>query len=408
MTQAELNIMSAGHVDHGKTTLVYALTNKWTDTHSEEMKRGITIKLGYCDAAVYKCPKCPEPEAYSTTKKCGKCGTEGVLQRVVSFVDAPGHETLMATVIAASSIVDGALFVIAANEKCPQPQTAEHLAVLETAGIKNVIVAQNKVDLVSKERAMEHHNEIKAFLKGTMYEKAPIIPTAANSKLNLDALIQAIQENIPTPKRNLEAQPRMLIARSFDVNKPGADLEKIIGGVIGGSLVQGLFKGGEDIEILPGMLRQKKGGKEEYEPLKTKIASLSAGSEHLTQAGPGGLIGVATTLDPALTRADSLVGNVAGRLGTLPPVWKEFTVEVFPIARQLQKFQETFLPNEPLVLGAGTATTVGFVTSAKKKKNFLLTLQLKKPICVDKSTPIAIMRRAQNRWHLYGTAKIVS
>jgi len=408
LTQAELNIMTAGHVDHGKTTLTYALTGKWTDTHSEEMKRGITIKLGYSDAAIYKCPKCPEPQAYGTTKKCGKCSAEGVLQRMVSFVDAPGHETLMATVIAASSIVDGALFVIAANEKCPQPQTAEHLAVLETAGIKHVIIAQNKVDLVPKERALEHYKEIKEFLKGTAYEDAVIIPTAANSKLNVDALIQAIQEKIPTPKRNLDATPRMLVARSFDVNKPGADIGKIIGGVIGGSLTQGLLKAGEDVEILPGMLRQKKGGKEEYEPLKTKIASLNAGSEHVPQAGPGGLIGVATSLDPALTRADSLVGCVAGRPGALPPVWKEFTAEVFPIARQMQKFPESFIQNEPLVLGAGTATTVGFVTAVKKKKNFILTLQLKKPICADKATPLAVMRRAQNRWHLYGTAKIIS
>ncbi|MCX6767401.1 MAG: translation initiation factor IF-2 subunit gamma [Candidatus Micrarchaeota archaeon] len=407
MVQSELNIMTAGHVDHGKTTLTHALTGKWTDTHSEEVKRGITIKLGYADTAVYKCPKCPEPEAFTNSKKCGKCGGQAELQRMISFVDAPGHETLMATVIAASSIVDGALFVIAASEKCPQAQTAEHLAVLETVGIRNVVVAQNKVDLVTKERALESLKEIRALLKGTLYENAPVIPVAANSRINVDALLQAIQENIPTPKRNLDAAPRLYVARSFDVNKPGAAVEKILGGVVGGSLLQGKLRAGEELELLPGMLRHKK-GQDVYEPVKTKIASLNAGAESVPEAGPGGLIGIATLLDPSLTKADSLVGCVAGRPGTLPPVWKDFSVEVFPIARQVQKFPETFIQNEPLVLGAGTATTVGFVASAKKKKNFILSLQLKKPICADKATPLAVMRRSQNRWHLYGTAKIVS
>jgi translation initiation factor 2 subunit 3 len=327
--------MTAGHVDHGKTTLTRVLTGKWTDTHSEELKRGITIKLGYADIGVYKCPKCAEPTSYGTTKKCPNCGGEAVLQRMVSFVDAPGHETLMATVIAASSIVDGALFVIAANEKCPQPQTAEHLAVLETAGIKNAVIAQNKVDLVSKERAAEHRKEIRAFLKGTLYENSPVIPTAANSKLNIDALVQAIQENIPTPKRNPQANPVMYVARSFDVNKPGTEIEKILGGVVGGSLVQGMLKAGEEVEILPGALVKKK-GKESYESIRTKVSSLNAGSEKLPQAGPGGLIGVATELDPSLTRADSLVGCVAGRPGAMPPVWNSFSVEVMPISRQLQ------------------------------------------------------------------------
>ncbi len=407
MVQSELNIMTAGHVDHGKTTLVYGLTGKWTDTHSEEIKRGITIKLGYADAAIYKCPNCPEPQAYTTSKKCGKCGGEAVLQRMVSFVDAPGHETLMATVIAASSIVDGALFVIAANEKCPQPQTAEHLAVLETAGIKKAVVAQNKVDLVSKERAMEHLREVKEFLKGTPYENAPVIPTAANSRANIDALIQAIQEMIPAPKRDPDAQPRLYVARSFDVNKPGTRIEKIVGGVIGGSLLQGRLRVEDELELLPGVFRQRK-GRDSYEPVRTKVASLNAGGDSVNEAGPGGLIGIATLLDPALTRADALVGCVAGRPGTLPPVWKEFSAEVTPIPRQLQKFQEDFVQNDPLVLGAGTATTVGFVTGVKKKKNFIVSLQLKKPICADKEKPLAVMRRAQNRWHLYGTAKIIS
>ena len=140
-----------GHVDHGKTTLTQALSGTWTDTHSEERKRGISIKLGYADTAFYKTT---DGMHYSEEHPEGEDG-RGELLRVASFVDAPGHETLMAVMISGASIMDGALLLVAATEKCPQPQTREHLAALEIAGIENIVVVQNKIDIVSRERAME-------------------------------------------------------------------------------------------------------------------------------------------------------------------------------------------------------------------------------------------------------------
>ncbi len=404
MAQAELNIGTIGHVDHGKSTLVQALTGKFPDTHSEELKRGITIKLGYSEAVFYKCPSCPEPQCYSTQKKCANCGKEGKVLRKVSFLDSPGHETLMATVIAASSIMDGALFVIAANEECPQPQTVEHLMILEAAGIKNVVVVQNKVDLVAKEKALEHYKQIKEFLKGSAIENAPVVPLVANVGGNLDSLIQAIEEQIPTPKRPAENKPgKMLVARSFDVNNPGKEIPKLAGGVLGGSVIEGVLRIGDEITILPGALRVKK-EKEYYQPLTTKIVSLFSEKEKLDEARPGGLIAVGTQLDPALTHSDSLVGNILGKKESLPKAYSEFKMEVFQIKRMLQKFVDSFKTNEPLVLGVGTATTVGFVTEQKKNT---VKIVLKKPICLDKNSRIAVMRRAENRWRLYGTARLL-
>ena len=161
--QAEINIGLLGHVDHGKTSVTQALTGVWTDIHSMEVKRGITIKLGYADVVIKKCPDCAEPQCYTTEEKCKHCGKSAIAVRKVSFVDAPGHETLMATVIAASSIIDGALLIIAANEQCPQPQTKEHKMVLETLGIKNVVIVQNKIDLVKPEKAKAHYEQIREF-----------------------------------------------------------------------------------------------------------------------------------------------------------------------------------------------------------------------------------------------------
>ena len=182
-----VNIGTAGHVDHGKTTLIQALTGVWTSAHSEELKRGITIRVGYADAAFYKCKSCEAPLGYSVTPKCNNCGKESELSRVVSFVDSPGHESLMANMLSGSALIDGAMLLVAANEKVPQPQTKEHLLALQTLGIKQVVIVQNKVDLISYEQAMENYADIVKFVKGTSAAKAPIIPISAQSKLNIDA-----------------------------------------------------------------------------------------------------------------------------------------------------------------------------------------------------------------------------
>ncbi len=115
-----VNIGTSGHVDHGKTTLVEAITGVWTSAHSEELRRGITIKIGYADAAFYKCDHCPPPVCYSSQPKCTNCGGDSKLLRVVSFVDSPGHESLMANMLSGAALMDGAILVMAANEKVPQ------------------------------------------------------------------------------------------------------------------------------------------------------------------------------------------------------------------------------------------------------------------------------------------------
>ena len=114
--------------------------------------------------------------------------------------------------------------------------------------IKNIVIIQNKIDLVTEEKAMEHYDQIKKFVKGTCAENAPIIPVSAHHDININVLIKAIEEFIPTPERDLEKQPLLYIARSFDINKPGTRPSSLKGGVIGGSLIQGVLKKGEEIE----------------------------------------------------------------------------------------------------------------------------------------------------------------
>ena len=265
-SQPEVNIGMVGHVDHGKTTLTKALSGVWTDTHSEERKRGISIKLGYADTAFYKTG---EGQFYPTGKRPdGESDDPSELARVVSFVDAPGHETLMAVMISGASIMDGALLLVSATESCPQPQTREHLAALEIAGIENIVVVQNKIDLVTRDRAIESYNEIRSFLKGSIASEAPIIPISAQQAVNLDALIEAIEVTIPTPDRSEREHGLMYVARSFDINRPGSRPPRVKGGVIGGSVVKGSFSVGDSILIAPGR-RVTKGSKSQWIPIKT-------------------------------------------------------------------------------------------------------------------------------------------
>jgi translation initiation factor 2 subunit 3 len=393
--QSEVNIGLVGHVDHGKTTLTKALSGVWTDTHSEEIKRGISIRLGYADCEFYKCPNCSEPECYCTKPSCPKCGSQAQFQRKVSFVDAPGHETLMATMLSGAAIMDGALLVIAANEPCPQPQTAEHLIALNLLGIKHVVIAQNKIDLIPKEKAVENYHQIKEFLQDYGLEKTPIIPIAAHYNANIDALIQAIEKAIPTPTRNLDKDPRMYVARSFDINKPGSEISQLKGGIIGGSIMQGKLRVGDEIELRPGIRK-----KNVYRPIRTKIVSLMAAKTSIPEAHPGGLIGISTMLDPALTKSDSLAGNMVGYPDKLPDVREDFTLDVKLFETLLGKEKETVKPlvkGEPLMFSVGSAVTVGLTENPKKGE-----FKLKLPVCADVGGKVAISRRVGARWHLIG------
>jgi translation initiation factor 2 subunit 3 len=400
--QPEVNIGTIGHVDHGKTTLVQALTGTWASRHSEELKRGITIKLGYADMPIYKCATCPPPKNYTNKPFCEACNAEAEFVRSISFVDAPGHEALMATMLSGAAIMDGAIFVIAADEPCPQPQTREHLAAAEVSGIKNIIIVQNKIDIVDQKRALESYKEIKKFVKGTVAENAPIIPVSAQRGINMDVLLEAMQTIIPTPKRDATLPPIMYIIRSFDVNKPGTSIEDLEGGIIGGTIAQGKFAVGEEIEIRPGIMAERE-GRTVYDPLVSEIVSLHAGEKSVKEATCGGLVGVGTLLDPSYSKADGLTGSIAGRTGMLPPTLTELTLETHVLERAVGTKEllkvEKINPDEALLLHIGAAVNVGKVIGIKQNT---IKVKLTRPICALPNSRVAISRKITARWRLIG------
>jgi translation initiation factor 2 subunit 3 len=398
--QPNINIGTAGHVDHGKTTLVEAITGVWTSGHSEELRRGITIKVGYADAAFYKCPQCPSPVCFSTTPVCANCGGESELQRVVSFVDSPGHESLMANMLSGGALMDGAILVVAANEKVPQPQTREHLLALQVLGIRQIVIVQNKVDLTDSEKAVENYNQINDFVSGTVASDAPVIPISAQHKLNIDALIEAIENSIKTPPRAMNKEAIMHVLRSFDINKPGLPLEQVKGGVIGGALIQGELSVGDEIEIRPGFVDEKKS---KYEPIHSIISTLGTGAGLVEKVRPGGLVAIGTKLDPTYIKSDSLIGSVVGKPDTLPDDVEDVSIDVklFDTAVGTQEMVkvEPIKTKESLRLNVGTAATLGAVTGSKDNQ---VEVKLRKPLCLLPKSRVAISRRIADRWRLIG------
>ncbi|KAG0584235.1 hypothetical protein M758_3G194200 [Ceratodon purpureus] len=237
-----------------------------------------------------------------------------------------GHDILMATMLNGAAIMDGALLLIASNESCPQPQTSEHLAAVEIMRLKHIIILQNKIDLIQESVAINQHESIQKFIQGTIADGAPVVPISAQLKYNVDVVCEYIVNKIPIPVRDFVAPPNMIVIRSFDVNKPGAEVDDIKGGVAGGSILRGVLRVGQKIEVRPGITTKDENGGVKCTPIFSRIVSLFTEANELQFAVPGGLIGVGTTIDPTLTRADRLVGQVLGEVGELPDVFVELEV----------------------------------------------------------------------------------
>lgn len=424
--QATINIGTIGHVAHGKSTVVKAISGVQTVRFKNELERNITIKLGYANAKIYKCdhPSCPRPDCYRSYKSdkaptfpCEResCPGQMRLVRHISFVDCPGHDILMATMLNGAAVMDAALLLIAANEPCPQPQTSEHLAAVEIMKLKNIIILQNKIDLVRESVALEQHKNIQDFVRGTAAETAPIVPISGQMKYNIDAVCEYICNKIPIPQRDFSLPPKMIIIRSFDVNKPGATANELKGGVAGGSILCGVLKIGDEVEVRPGIVTKSEDGSPVCRPIFTKVVSLFAESNDLPYAVPGGLIGVGTKIDPTMCRADRLVGQVLGAVGHLPPVYGEVEINYFLLRRLLgvrtdcastkdDLKVQSLVKAEMLMVNIGSTCTGGKVLSVKGN---MAKIFLTKPTCTEIGEKIALSRRIDNHWRLIGWGEII-
>lgn len=435
--QATINVGTIGHVAHGKSTVVKAVSGVQTVRFKNELERNITIKLGYANAKIYQgkavtdTPLAPmfTSRGSSHADVFEEGGREYHLRRHLSFVDCPGHDILMATMLNGAAVMDAALLLVAGNETCPQPQTSEHLAAVEIMRLQHIIILQNKVDLVKPDAATAQQEQIRKFVAGTVAGSAPILPISAVLKYNMDILCEYLVRKIPLPVRDFTSQPRLIVIRSFDVNRPGQDVEHLQGGVAGGSILQGVLRVGDEIEVRPGIVHKKaatevvkKNGDEEEggepetimvcTPIYSKISSLYAETNDLQFAVPGGLIGVGTRIDPTLTRADRLVGQVLGLTGQLPDVYSSIEVSYYLLRRLLgvktsdggkQAKVQRLTKGEILMVNIGSTATGGRVTGVKGE---MAKIALTQPVCTQEKEKIALSRRVDKHWRLIGWGEI--
>ena len=318
----------------------------------------------------------------------------------------------MATMITGASVMDCALLLVAANESCPQPQTSEHLASIEIMKLEHIIILQNKIDIVMKDgSAPQQYEQIKEFVKGTKAENSPIIPISAQLEYNIDVLCDYICR-IPIPIRDFTCPPKMSIVRSFDINLPGISPDKLQGGVVGGSILQGVLRVGDKVEIRPGMTSTDRAtGKKRSRSIMSRIVSLMAEKNHLLYAVPGGLVAVGLQCDPSLTRDDHLNGHVLGHPGKLPDVLQEVVVKFFLLRRLLgvksdgsKREKVSSLKKEEILLINISANSVG--GKVIERKGTMAKIQFLSPACASVGDKITLSRKIEKNWRLIGWGEI--
>jgi len=299
-------ISTQGRVANGKTSLIKSLTGINPMKFTKEAEKNMTIKLGYTNAKFYKCFTCPKPWCYQINQKiCIQCEKINEMVLHVSFIDSPGHNDLQATALSGASNMDFCLLLVAAD--CEHdPETNEHYKAIKILNLeKSTIVLHNKIDLVKKEKALEHWEKLKK-----NYNPKFILPICAQFGFGLNYLTQLLVESIENPindklMNKINSPLKASIIRSFDVNKPSTPVELIVGAVVGGTIKSGYLKIGDKVKIIPGVVLSNG---DNY-PIEAFIESLKTDNTPLQIAYPGGLIGIGLSIDPTLSKEDRLVGN---------------------------------------------------------------------------------------------------
>jgi len=396
--QPIVNIGTLGHVANGKSSLTRAMSEKVTQQYKKEIDTNKTIKLGYANCKIYKCscidPSCYHPMPSSTEDTripCSKCSSDMELVTHVSFVDSPGHNLLMATMLNGACIMDTAMLVEAANhDKVPAPQTAEHLLVSEIMNLNNPFVVLNKIDLVTKAVAKDKIDDLKKHFKGTKLEEAPIIPASANFKVNIDYICKHIVENVKIEDKQYDSDCEMIVVRSFNINKQFSELKDLHGGVVGGSIVTGKLKVGDKVTIVPGFIVKNPSKSTEfaYQPIKSTVVKIKSEKNELESAVAGGLIATELKIDPYFTLQDKMIGNIvlSGEVNDYR-VLEQFTVEYRTIS---SKNVEQIRKEELVSINCNAKNTECVVLSIKGNK--ITFVARTEPICTKLGHRISVSK----------------
>jgi translation initiation factor 2 subunit 3 len=384
---------------NGKSSIIKALTGDSTQRHSDELKNNATIRLGYAGAKIFKCPRCPRPECFQATltsvmnHACRLCNSMAELVTHFSFCDNPGHADYLSTMLNGARIMDyGILVESVTNTTVPEFQTVRHFEIAKELDIPIPLICLNKLD-----RMLKNKNEIPAivdkiekFVAQYQTDKIPMLPISGTMGYNMDILCEYIASLPPKPK-NTNADSKMLIARSFNINKEKTPISNIRGGTIGGTLVRGILKLDDIVIVYPGYIDPETN---KCVPLRGKVKSLRSDENDLSFAIPGGMIAVQLDIDSALTGDDKLVGQVVYSANKDDPgVYSEITLKF----KQLDK-KENFTIGETIHINVNSNNLEAQI----KDLNNNITLSLKKPICLEKGDLISLSKKDKDSINICG------
>jgi translation initiation factor 2 subunit 3 len=393
--QATHLVGTLGHVSEGKSTLVRALTGVRTQRYASEQHRNITIHLGYANCKVWQHRVTGALQATPTGSAPPEPVADWALTAHLSFVDCPGHEAYLATMLGGASVMDTACLLIAANNPpaIPQPQTLEHLIAAELTGMERIAVVPNKLDLVTAEAAAAAEARIRTFVADSVADPArgaPMFPISAQHGWGVSRVLDWLV-GLPPPPRDLTAPAALTCVRSFDVNRPGpfSAAKPLAGGILGGPLDRGVLAIGDWLELRPGILKRSATGAIVAKPLLTRVTGLRCEGTELPYAVPGSLIAIATELDPALTAGNGMVGQRVGVPGTLPPTVGELTVTFRRLKREVHEFGR-HRAGDRLRVCSGVMTAEGTVTELEGRRS--VTVVLDRPLCVGVGETVSVLR----------------
>jgi translation initiation factor 2 subunit 3 len=423
--QPSLSIGLIGDVANGKSTLVKAMTGVKTQRHSTEQRQhGITIRLGFANAAIIRCTDQDMCGAHAFASDdhgvqipaCIHCGEAMEIVRRVSFVDCPGHAELMATMLAGSSAFDAVILAAAANAPCPSPQASQHLAALShaqaLASDGKVAIAQTKAELLEAEDLEKHAAAARENLTGTIAAAAPIFPTCAPLGIGIAGLARWLAA-VPARDAHLSPRVSLNVLRSFDVNAPGTGVAQLQGGVVGGTLVGGgKICIGDELEVRPGLILSQKSGVYQVLPLRTKCAAVMSGTRSLDFASSGGLIALQTTLCPSFCADDRLAGAVVGPPAALPPCWgprlllDRVSLIELPSEDAATVHTPILTKGDSLRLHSGSATVRAKIVRNSNRQS-KMEVALEAPLCGMAGGSVAIEHKSKGTmFRLVGHAQI--
>lgn len=401
--QPIVRIGMLGSVSHGKSTFVNKVTGIKTQKHSSERTRNITIKQGYANMKLWS-DNDEQKQSFYATDSGTSTMEDYTLVNHISFIDCPGHQEYIDTMLSSVNMMDGAIVIVAADQKLSQnPQLVQHLAAVSLYDVKKLIICINKIDLVERHIVMERKEELESLLEQYNIVPYVIIPTSFNKMIGVKYVLESIMElyNPTEYLKNLEMKPIFKSSRSFDINKPGTDWNDISGGVIGGTLFSGSLKVGDTIEIRPGQVSKQK-DKYNCTPFKTVIQSIKTDNMNLDSIIPGGLIAIGTDLDPFYCKKDAMSGNIIGRVGELPSVYHTINI----MGTLVTTFGFKWMPkeNDSVMLSIGTRMCEARLC---KKLDDVFTFELMKPVCIEDNMMIVICRTIDKILRIVGKGNLI-